>query len=85
MQDYLRFFRDHHIDPAAITRIDFVDLNCENFLLCMPNLCYLVWQRATLERDELAQVYTWHWFWMMFIIYAAFTRQVISASAISVL
>jgi plasmanylethanolamine desaturase len=37
-QKFIKPFRDHHDDPLAMTRGDFVAVNADNFFVCLPAL-----------------------------------------------
>ena len=37
-QKFIKAFREHHDDPAAMTDGDFIEVNADNFFVCLPAL-----------------------------------------------
>lgn len=76
-QNFLRPFREHHIDPTSITRHDFIETNGDNFMVTIPFLYKLTWDFLTLPESEIQQKFVWTCYWFLLAIFVAMTNQVI--------
>ena len=47
-------FREHHLDPLAMTRRGFLDVNGSNCFAVLPVLAYVAWRDVSIEDDAWA-------------------------------
>ncbi|XP_006758874.1 PREDICTED: transmembrane protein 189 [Myotis davidii] len=73
---FIRPFREHHIDPTAITRHDFIETNGDNCLVTLLPLLNMAYQFHTQSPEALEQLYPWKCFVFCLIIFGTFTNQI---------
>ncbi|XP_036273633.1 plasmanylethanolamine desaturase [Pipistrellus kuhlii] len=73
---FIRPFREHHIDPTAITRHDFIETNGDNCLVTLLPLLNMAYQLRTQSPEALEQLYAWECFVFCLIIFGTFTNQI---------
>ncbi|KAF3817392.1 hypothetical protein GH733_012683 [Mirounga leonina] len=73
---FIRPFREHHIDPTAITRHDFIETNGDNCLLTLLPLLNMAYTFHTQSPEALEQLYPWECFIFCLIIFGTFTNQI---------
>ncbi|XP_074645005.1 plasmanylethanolamine desaturase 1-like [Tubulanus polymorphus] len=72
----IRPFREHHIDPTAITRHDFIETNGDNFALTICATGLLTYRFLTWEAEELRAAYPWHSYLFLLAIFVSLTNQI---------
>ncbi|XP_065201924.1 plasmanylethanolamine desaturase 1 [Planococcus citri] len=75
-KNFLRPFREHHIDPTSITRHDFVETNSYNFLVLIPVSVYMLWNFVTKSQEEIRSEYNWSLYLYLLGIFVAYTNQI---------
>ncbi|XP_052867704.1 plasmanylethanolamine desaturase [Anopheles cruzii] len=75
-KNFLRPFREHHIDPTSITRHDFVETNGDNFAVALPILGKLAWNFFTRTNAEIQQDYAISAYLFLCSIFIAMTNQI---------
>jgi len=74
-KNLLRNFREHHIDPTAITRHDFVETNGDNLTAIVPLLGYLAYSFTTNNNDQILYKYNWHLYLFFIAVFLSLTNQ----------
>ena len=72
----LRNFREHHIDPTAITRHDFIETNGDSFTVSVPFLFYSAYKFFTYDDKKIIETYNFECFIFLTTIYISLTNQV---------
>ncbi|KAJ3654249.1 hypothetical protein Zmor_013447 [Zophobas morio] len=75
-KNFLRPFREHHIDPTSITRHDFIETNGDNFMVTIPFLARMVWDFLTLSEDDVQKKFTWNCYVFLLALFVAMTNQI---------
>ncbi|XP_046989996.1 plasmanylethanolamine desaturase isoform X1 [Schistocerca americana] len=75
-KNFLRPFREHHIDPTSITRHDFIETNGDNFMLTIPFLAFMTWEFITLTEEEVQKKFSWCCYLFLLAIFVAMTNQI---------
>lgn len=75
-QNFLRPFREHHIDPTSITRHDFIETNGDNFMVVLPVLFKLTWDFATKSDADIQITFATSAYLYLCVIFVAMTNQV---------
>uniref|UniRef100_A0A1B6D822 Lipid desaturase domain-containing protein n=1 Tax=Clastoptera arizonana TaxID=38151 RepID=A0A1B6D822_9HEMI len=75
-KNFLRPFREHHIDPTSITRHDFIETNGDNFMLTIPFLGRMLWKFLTYTEQQVQEDFSLVCFLFLFAIFIALTNQI---------
>ena len=75
-QNFIRPFREHHIDPTSITRHDFIETNGDNFMLTLPVLMAMTLYFFTQTNEEIQDAYYRYSYFYLLTIFVAMTNQV---------
>ncbi|KAK8378474.1 hypothetical protein O3P69_011172 [Scylla paramamosain] len=75
-KNFIRPFREHHIDPTSITRHDFIETNGDNFMLTIPGLTYMTWNFCSQSNEEVQSNYYWFAYLYLLALFVALTNQI---------
>ncbi|XP_053645978.1 plasmanylethanolamine desaturase 1 isoform X2 [Cherax quadricarinatus] len=75
-KNFIRPFREHHIDPTSITRHDFIETNGDNFMLTIPGLMYMTWNFCSKNSEQIQAKYYWFAYLYLLAIFVALTNQI---------
>nr|CAD7458613.1 unnamed protein product [Timema tahoe] len=75
-KNFLRPFREHHIDPTSITRHDFIETNGDNFMVPVPVLVWMAWHFLTHSELEVQQRFSWTCYLFLLALFVAMTNQI---------
>ena len=75
--NFLRFFREHHIDPTAILRHDFIETNGDNFMVAIIPLAWMTYKFIISNGDTLWPLeYAWYGYLVLFSLSVSMTNQI---------
>lgn len=75
--NFLRPFREHHIDPTAILRHDFIETNGDNFMIAIIPAAWVTYKFITSNAETLLQQdYAWYGYLVLFSIFVSMTNQI---------
>jgi ubiquitin-conjugating enzyme E2 variant len=75
-RNFLRPFRQHHIDPTSITRHDFIETNGDNFAANVPYLLYMAYKFTYFTDTEIRRLYNFEVYMFLLAIFVSMTNQV---------
>jgi len=73
---FIRPFREHHVDPTAMTRHDFYETNGDNFLGVTPIAAYFVYKYYNLNETVLLEHYRFDLAMFSLSVFLLFTNQI---------
>ena len=75
-QTFIRPFREHHIDPTAITRHDFVETNGHNCLVTLPGYLIAMYNFSFLPTSHVIRWYYVYCFLFALSVFINLTNQI---------
>lgn len=75
LQAFIRSFREHHIDPLAITRHDNIECNGDSCMVVAIALSPMVYKLIRATKEDIAYFYNIWLFVTLWGLFIAFTNQ----------
>jgi ubiquitin-conjugating enzyme E2 variant len=73
---FIRSFREHHIDPLAITRHDWIETNGDNCMMAAIVFAFSNYKFLVTDTDEIPELYPYACFLFSFAIFVALPNQI---------
>uniref|UniRef100_UPI00358E3895 plasmanylethanolamine desaturase 1 n=1 Tax=Myxine glutinosa TaxID=7769 RepID=UPI00358E3895 len=73
---FIRPFREHHIDPTAITRHDWIETNGDNCMLTLLPMTVMAYSFATMSAVQLEARHVWSCFVYVLAVFVTLTNQI---------
>lgn len=75
-QAFIRPFREHHVDPTAITRHDVIETNGDNCLLIIFPVAFQIYKYTFYSSAALQSTYLWDIYIYALAIFVTLTNQI---------
>ncbi len=73
-RNFLRPFREHHIDPTSITRHDFIETNGDNFAVTVPYLLFMAYKFTYFNDTDIRRLYNFEVYMFLLAIFVSMTN-----------